>query len=112
MGLSGVLTFKIFPGPPNYDSIEDGDYPEAGWILKLDDRSKDKLAPLFCPDENAADGEIEVEVERQYESVLQQYSNRNVICLGSLCPAENAHHPTPFLLRNCQLIASPKPKKR
>jgi hypothetical protein len=81
--LSGLLTYKIFPGPPNYDSVEDGDYPEAGWILKLDDRSKDRLTSLTS-DEDAADGEIAVEVERQYENVLQQYTNRNVICLGSL----------------------------
>ena len=104
--LSGLLTCKIFPGPPNYDSVEDGDYPEVGWILKLDDRSKDRLTSL-TPDEDAVDDEIAVEVERQYESVLQQYTNRNVICLGSLHPAENAHHPTPFLLRSCQLIAIP-----
>lgn len=110
--LSGMLTFKIFPGPPNYDCIEDGDYPEAGWILKLDNQSKDRLASFVGTDEDSADGEIAVEVERQYENVLQQYTNRNVICLGSISPAENAHHPTSFLLRNCQLIASPKPKKR
>lgn len=27
--LSGILISKVFPGPPNYDSIKNGDYPEA-----------------------------------------------------------------------------------
>ncbi len=103
--LSGILTYKIFPGPPNYDSIEDGDYPEMGWILQLDGRSKNKLA-LIKTDEDAG-AEIAIEVEKHYENVLQQCTNRNVICLGSLCPAENAHHPTPFLLRRCRLIPIP-----
>lgn len=41
--LSGLLHYKVFPGPPNYDSIEDGDYPEGGLILTLDGRSKKTL---------------------------------------------------------------------
>jgi hypothetical protein len=33
--LSGVLSLKIFPGRPNYRSIEEGDHPDRCFILKL-----------------------------------------------------------------------------
>jgi hypothetical protein len=109
MELHGVLFSKIFPGPPNYDSVEDGDYPEVGWILKLDDRSRGSLSVLLEDfDESSVDGEIAIEIEKGYENVLQQCTGQNVMCLGNAQSAENAHHPTPFLLRCCKLIAIPE----
>lgn len=33
--LTGTLEFAIFAGPPNYEDVQQGDYPEAGYILKL-----------------------------------------------------------------------------
>ena len=32
----GTLTFHIFAGPPNYESVSHGDTPEPAYILKLD----------------------------------------------------------------------------
>ena len=32
----GTLTFHIFAGPPNYESVSHGDTPEPSYILKLD----------------------------------------------------------------------------
>lgn len=34
--LSGKLTYKIFPGPPNYEDVRKGDRPEPAYILELD----------------------------------------------------------------------------
>jgi hypothetical protein len=34
--LSGVLTMVVFPGRPNYSSVEEGDEPEKTYILRLD----------------------------------------------------------------------------
>jgi hypothetical protein len=102
--LRGILYCKIFPGPPNYDSVEDGDYPEAGWILKLDGPSKNKLTRF----DEAAEDEIAVEIDERYENVLQHYANHAVICVGKLHSAETAHHPTSLLLCSCKLIAAPQ----
>jgi len=33
--LRGKLIRHTFPGVPNYESIEDGDYPETRWVLEL-----------------------------------------------------------------------------
>jgi hypothetical protein len=32
----GRVSRETFPGPPNYESIDDGDQPETVWILTLD----------------------------------------------------------------------------
>ncbi|MGA3302138.1 MAG: hypothetical protein ABSC72_02495 [Methylovirgula sp.] len=34
--LSGMLSHKIFPGPPNYENTRKGDRPEPAYILTLD----------------------------------------------------------------------------
>ena len=33
--LTGRVSLKAFPGPPNYESIAEGDTPEAAWLLRL-----------------------------------------------------------------------------
>jgi hypothetical protein len=33
--LNGVLKHQIFPGPPNYKNIRQGDHPEPAYILSL-----------------------------------------------------------------------------
>jgi hypothetical protein len=96
--LSGMLVCKVFPGPPNYDSVEDGDYPEEGWILKLDSKSKDVLAANHSIDMD----EIEIEVEGPFEEGLQRYIGHKVVCRGILRDAENAHHHTQLLLTTCR----------
>jgi hypothetical protein len=33
--LRGKLVRHTFPGVPNYESVEDGDYPETRWVLEI-----------------------------------------------------------------------------
>jgi hypothetical protein len=33
--LTGTLTRKVFPGPPNFEDVRKGDAPEPGYILRL-----------------------------------------------------------------------------
>lgn len=33
--LTGRIVRKVFPGPPNYESVAEGDKPEEAWILHL-----------------------------------------------------------------------------
>src|SRR3989338_8978075 len=41
--LKGKLILKLFPGPPEYSSIKDGDRKDYCWLLKLD-KSSFKIA--------------------------------------------------------------------
>lgn len=35
VSLEGRISRETFPGPPNYQSIDDGDQPETTWILTV-----------------------------------------------------------------------------
>ncbi len=107
--LSGVLHFRVYPGPPNYDCVEAGDYPEGGWVLKLDDQSKDMLAGPISLEYDEKTNEIAIEVDKQFEGTLEQYANAQVTCLGNVHYAETAHHHTPLLLRSCRVVFNKSP---
>jgi Domain of unknown function (DUF4431) len=36
ISLSGKISRETFPGPPNYENIDNGDKPETYWILTTD----------------------------------------------------------------------------
>ncbi len=36
VSFTGKVSRETFPGPPNYESIDDGDTPETVWILTID----------------------------------------------------------------------------
>lgn len=103
VSLNGVLHFKVFPGPPNYDCVEDGDYPEGCWVLKLDNQSKEILTLLMSLSCSSKSDEITIEVDKQFKEHLEQYVNAEVTCVGNLHHAETAHHHTPLLLRSSKI---------
>lgn len=35
--LSGTLSYSVFPGPPQYEDVTQGDSPEPAYILELDE---------------------------------------------------------------------------
>lgn len=35
VAFTGTISRETFPGPPNYESIDDGDAPETYWILTI-----------------------------------------------------------------------------
>lgn len=101
--LSGILHFKVFPGPPNYDCIESGDYPEACWVLKLDEQSKDLLVEPISLGCDSKNDEITIRLAKPFEGLLTQYTNASVTCLGHIQHAETAHDHTPLLLHSCRV---------
>ena len=102
-------TSRFSPAPPNYDCVEDGDYPEGCWVLKLDNRSKDVLAAPMSLSCSSKGDEITIEVDRQFKETLEQYVNAQVTCVGNVHYAETAHHHTPLLLRSCKIALNKSP---
>lgn len=101
--LSGILHFKVFPGPPNYNCIEAGDYPEACWVLKLDERSKELLAEPISFGCSSKIDEIVVRVDKSCKESLEKHENASLTCLGYIQHAETAHDHTPLLLHSCRI---------
>lgn len=96
--LSGTLVRKTFPGPPNFESVENGDRAETGYYLQL--------APSICTqaatDDDAGDHDGVKEIQLvlsgpQYDALRPKLGAR-VTLTGSLFEAHSGHHHTPVLL--------------
>ncbi len=99
----GTLTFHIFAGPPNYESVSSGDTPEPGYILKLD-------APICATgdentDPNTAIEQIQIwrtsdaEDRERLERDLRRLVGQRVRVEGkSPFAAITGHHHAPLML--------------
>lgn len=89
--VSGVLERVTFAGPPNYESVDQGDAPETDFVLLLDnpaclataDRPSTSQLQLFLSPE-------------QYDRFEPELGHR-ITLSGSLWPAETGHHHTPLM---------------
>lgn len=93
--LIGVVNTMLFPGPPNYNSIDNGDVAEYGWYLKLDQTVDVKLT------HNAAKGTNDVpednvnfiQIVDSNKNHWKRYKNGNHIKVtGTLFHAMFGHH--------------------
>ena len=97
--LIGTIVEKTFPGPPEFESIEKGDRPEAHWILKL-------IRPVCVNGDPKS--ELNVETEKKVNAVqliiygdegrYKHFLSRKVIATGTLFHAHTGHHYTKVLM--------------
>lgn len=112
--ISGVLSLKTFPGPPNFESVAKGDKKDVSYVLKP--------AHALCVDALSKDpDEIDVAVKdvRLVQLVTSQNSSRllkplfgtTVTVSGSLIGAVSGWHHTPVLLSNIKLVQDANNKR-
>lgn len=83
--LTGTLVERTFPGPPEFESIEKGDEPEARWILKLT-----KPVCVNANEEYDIDFVSETDITAVQLALLREYArykhlvNKKVIAEGTL----------------------------
>lgn len=102
--LTGKLVRRVYPGPPEYESISKGDAREEVLILKLDHPIDVKYA-LFPDYDQLGVREIQVgpllnndeTQERSLRHLLDAAVGYEVVAMANLWPAENAHHRTPVM---------------
>ncbi|MCB1107748.1 MAG: DUF4431 domain-containing protein [Chlamydiia bacterium] len=103
----GKLRLKLFPGPPEYGSVEDGDEADYVWIVELDE-------PSFLIALNAPENELSLDLadivrredahdlilclDEDLERTCEEYKDQEVIVRGVLFHAHTAHHYTPLLI--------------
>lgn len=99
--LSGKLQRLAFPGRPNYESIVDGDEPEAGFYLAL------RKAVCTVGSANSADSYpqqgvtlVQLVLDKQGNAQLRPYLGRRIELTGALFAQHTAHHHAPLLLQN------------
>lgn len=105
--LKGTLQLKLYPGPPNYESIENGDYPEYCWMLQMDSKSFDiaSKTPVLEPALSMTDImsvsnwiEVQLGLETDMRKFCESHINQKVTIQGYLSHAILAHHHAPFLM--------------
>ena len=106
--LTGAINVQTFPGPPNYESIKEGDQPETSWIL-ITHQS-------YCGqgDDLINTGKIITEKnQNRFQLVLtpelyqqgKKLLNKKVLVEGTLFFAHTGHHHTPLLIEVSKIIA-------
>lgn len=105
--LQGKLYMMLFPGPPEYLSVECGDVPEYGWFLTLDEKSfqiasSTPVAPYGNSMEYMMESPNWFKVQLSFSDELEKrfYHNveKAVTVEGYLFHAMTGHHHAPFLM--------------
>jgi len=96
--LSGTISKKTFPGPPNYESIKKGDKPETYWILHLDTPTCTTASGDNAAESNVTDLQLILSAKdyAQYKQLVGQ--KVPVLVIGKLMHAITGHHHTPVLM--------------
>jgi hypothetical protein len=97
--LSGVITERVFPGPPDYEDIKKGDRPETAWILHLDKPvcvvPRDPKDDIDEPESNVTDMHLIIYGGcKKYKTLPGQ----QVIVRGTLTHSISGHHRTRVLV--------------
>lgn len=99
--LEGRLIRHTYPGPPNFESIADGDRKETYWLLKL----RRPICVAASP--HNADGlkggakdvtAVQLVVAPRDYKRHRRLIGQEVIATGTFFSAITAHHHTPILL--------------
>ncbi|MBN6104753.1 DUF4431 domain-containing protein [Xanthomonas sp. CFBP 8703] len=94
VGLTGVLERVTFPGPPNYESVQDGDEAETYFVLRLP-------APVCVHDSEQgviSASRLQLFLEPGQYALFRPQLGKRITLPGELWPAETGHHHTPLML--------------
>ena len=98
--LTGRILKKVFPGPPNYENIKEGDLPEEAWIIRL--------AKPICVKANKQDEDDVAENDvselqlvlrgNQFAQIRRLMKRGAVTVTGYLFHSSTGHHHTAVLM--------------
>lgn len=97
--LTGTMVEKIFPGPPEFESIEKGDEPVTEWILKLKKpvcvNANEERDLSFVSETNIKT--IQLVIHGKYTR-YEHLVDKNVVAEGTLYHQETGYHFTKVLM--------------
>lgn len=91
--LTGVLERVTFPGPPNYESVQDGDEAETYFVLRLP-------AQVCVRDDDqgvVSAARLQLLLEPGQYDLFRLQLGKRITLPGELWPAETGHHHTPLM---------------
>ena len=77
--LTGIVRRVVFPGPPNYESIKDGDKPEPYWVLFLSEAicvDEDPASEINRAETKVTKLQLNVDSSERYRRFLEKKCNR------------------------------------
>jgi hypothetical protein len=105
--LTGTISRKTFPGPPNYESVRRGDKPETYWILHLARPICTTAGADNDAESNVSDIQL-ILTPKQY-ALYRKFVGRKgraVTATGKLSHAITGHHHTQVLLEVTSISGS------
>lgn len=112
--LTGIIKYITFPGPPNYESIKNGDRKETGLYLILKNPVDVDFAPKIEkvdndePEKNLKIFQLVVYEDKDWEKLRKD--NRYVRINGTLFHAITGYHNTRVLLETRKIAFLPSQK--
>jgi hypothetical protein len=102
VSFTGKISRETFPGPPNYESIDNGDTPETFWILTI-------TSPRCVVAESMENGSLyevaksttRFQLAFEDSTVYKQQKKlveKNATVTGQLFVGDNGHHHTKALI--------------
>lgn len=102
--VTGILKEETFPGPPNYESVAEGDRAEQVFVLIFEPHictsgsSYDDSTDEPNPDVDKSELVFLGNSVKLYD-ILRPYLDKKVQCKGQLFDAQNAEHHTSVLIQ-------------
>lgn len=111
--VSGKLLRKTFAGPPNYESIRNGDAPETGFYLSV----KQPICTIASQSAGADEAKsgvslIQLVLKPEAYELLRPLLGQSITVKGSLFSAQTGHHHAPLLLNFVTVEGTPKGSDR
>lgn len=107
VALKGKLILRLFPGPPEYTSIEKGDRADYCWMLHVNEEffkiATTTPVPEPCSDlksimEWSNHDEIYLSLEENMTDFCCDHESKEITVQGYLFHAHTAHHYSPILM--------------
>ena len=95
---SGRLTIQLFAGPPNYESIANGDAEESALILELPARQCAADGGMFIDPTDTFDRVQISTLKPDLMRVLSSAVGRQVTVRGEAFGAHTGHHHAPLVM--------------
>jgi len=106
--LTGLLSHRIFPGPPGFQDVRRGDTPEPGYLLQLPEAiclTGDEFA-----DPATMFSEVQLVETDKTASAMRALADRNVtVELTQPIPAMTGHHHRPLVAWVTDIVAADDP---
>ena len=102
VSLSGTVAQETHPGPPNYESVANGDEPETIWVLKL----KAPVCVLAANETNVRENsqiEIQLVLDQGQYNKYRGLLGQSVTVTGKLFHGHTCHHHKQLLLRTSEI---------